>query len=67
MPFGVAFEVNGDKFEFSQEAMRCAEDLQRAWAELCGLLDRGSERISGAKGCLKSLKWLRLALGSCGT
>eukprot|EP00438_Fugacium_kawagutii_P025528 Skav228455 [mRNA] locus=scaffold1058:204169:216090:- [translate_table: standard] len=32
--------VNGDKFEFSQEAMQCAEDLQRAWSELCGLLER---------------------------
>eukprot|EP00929_Paragymnodinium_shiwhaense_P053019 TRINITY_DN26550_c0_g1_i1.p1 TRINITY_DN26550_c0_g1~~TRINITY_DN26550_c0_g1_i1.p1 ORF type:complete len:538 (-),score=144.25 TRINITY_DN26550_c0_g1_i1:328-1941(-) len=32
--------VNGDKFEFSQEAMRRAEALQRAWAELGGLLER---------------------------
>lgn len=34
--------VNGDKFEFSAEAMRRAEALQRAWADLCLLLDRWS-------------------------
>jgi len=32
--------VNGDKFEFSQEAMQCAEDLQRGWSDMCLLLDR---------------------------
>lgn len=35
--------VNGDKFEFSAEAMRRAEALQRAWSELGGLLDRWSQ------------------------
>eukprot|EP00927_Polykrikos_kofoidii_P037337 TRINITY_DN31489_c0_g1_i1.p1 TRINITY_DN31489_c0_g1~~TRINITY_DN31489_c0_g1_i1.p1 ORF type:complete len:537 (-),score=98.33 TRINITY_DN31489_c0_g1_i1:50-1660(-) len=34
--------VNGDKFEFSAEAMRRAEALQRAWSELGGLLERWS-------------------------
>lgn len=32
--------VNGDKFEFSAEAMRRAEELQRAWSELGSLLER---------------------------
>mmetsp|Transcript_28043 Transcript_28043/g.74162 ORF Transcript_28043/g.74162 Transcript_28043/m.74162 type:complete len:515 (-) Transcript_28043:337-1881(-) len=32
--------VNGDKFEFSAEAMHRAEVLQRAWAELCSMLER---------------------------
>jgi len=32
--------VNGDKFEFSAEAMRRAEALQRSWAEFGSLLDR---------------------------
>lgn len=32
--------VNGDKFEFSAEAMRRAEALQRVWAELSTLLER---------------------------
>lgn len=35
--------VNGDKFEFSAEAMRRAEALQRAWAELGTLLERWSQ------------------------
>lgn len=35
--------VNGDKFEFSAEAMRRAEALQRAWTELGTLLERWSE------------------------
>merc|ERR1719313_2527746 len=35
--------VNGDKFEFTAEAMRRAEALQRAWSELGGLLDRWSQ------------------------
>eukprot|EP00913_Durusdinium_trenchii_P012675 g11902.t1 len=41
--------VNGDKFEFSQEAMQCAEDLQRAWSELCHLLDRWKSGDAGDK------------------
>lgn len=32
--------VNGDKFEFSAEAMRRAEALQRCWADLAVLLER---------------------------
>jgi len=32
--------VNGDTFEFTAEAMRRAEALQRAWAELGALIDR---------------------------
>jgi len=32
--------VNGDKFEFSQEAMRRSEVLQKAWSELGTLLER---------------------------
>lgn len=32
--------VNGDKFEFSPEAIRRAEMLQRAWSQLGTLLDR---------------------------
>lgn len=35
--------VNGDKFEFSTEAMRRAETLQRAWWELCASLERWSQ------------------------
>ncbi|CAK9067126.1 unnamed protein product, partial [Durusdinium trenchii] len=35
--------VNGDKFEFSQE------DLQRAWSELCHLLDRWKSGDAGDK------------------
>jgi hypothetical protein len=35
--------VNGDKFEFSAEAMRRAEALQRAWTELGALLERWSQ------------------------
>jgi hypothetical protein len=35
--------VNGDKFEFSAEAMRRAEALQRAWSELAVLLERWSQ------------------------
>jgi len=35
-----AIWVNGDKFEFSAEAMRRAKALQRAWAELNQMLDR---------------------------
>lgn len=34
--------VNGDKFEFSAEAMRRAEALQRSWSDLCALLERWS-------------------------
>lgn len=41
--------VNGDKFEFSQEAMQCAEDLQRAWSELCALLERWKGGDPGEK------------------
>lgn len=41
--------VNGDKFEFSQEAMQCAEDLQRAWSELCALLERWKAGDPGDK------------------
>eukprot|EP00434_Breviolum_minutum_P016369 symbB.v1.2.014428.t1/scaffold1000.1/size145704/19 len=32
--------VNGDKFEFSAEAMRRAEALQRCWSDLAVLLER---------------------------
>eukprot|EP00931_Biecheleriopsis_adriatica_P050275 TRINITY_DN2909_c0_g2_i1.p1 TRINITY_DN2909_c0_g2~~TRINITY_DN2909_c0_g2_i1.p1 ORF type:complete len:514 (+),score=96.15 TRINITY_DN2909_c0_g2_i1:137-1678(+) len=32
--------VNGDKFEFSEEAMTFAQALQRNWAELCTILHR---------------------------
>jgi len=32
--------VNGDKFEFSAEALRRAEELQRSWSELGLLLER---------------------------
>eukprot|EP00931_Biecheleriopsis_adriatica_P050274 TRINITY_DN2909_c0_g1_i2.p1 TRINITY_DN2909_c0_g1~~TRINITY_DN2909_c0_g1_i2.p1 ORF type:complete len:535 (+),score=102.42 TRINITY_DN2909_c0_g1_i2:75-1679(+) len=32
--------VNGDKFEFSAEAMRRAEALQRSWSDLGTVLDR---------------------------
>jgi len=35
-----AIWVNGDKFEFSAEAMRRAKALQRAWLELIALLER---------------------------
>jgi len=35
--------VNGDKFEFSAEAMRRAEALQRAWWELGAVLERWSQ------------------------
>lgn len=35
-----AIWVNGDKFEFSAEAMRRAKALQRAWTELVALLER---------------------------
>jgi len=35
--------VNGDKFEFSAEAMRRAEALQRAWTELGTMLERWSQ------------------------
>jgi len=35
--------VNGDKFEFSQEAMRRADALQSRWSELCALLDLWSQ------------------------
>jgi hypothetical protein len=35
--------VNGDKFEFSAEAMRRAEALQKAWTDLGSLLDRWSQ------------------------
>lgn len=35
--------VNGDKFEFSAEAMRRAEALQRAWTDLGVLLERWSQ------------------------
>uniref|UniRef100_A0A6U9B4D3 Uncharacterized protein n=1 Tax=Zooxanthella nutricula TaxID=1333877 RepID=A0A6U9B4D3_9DINO len=35
--------VNGDKFEFSAEAMRRAEALQRAWWDLGAVLARWSE------------------------
>mmetsp|Transcript_86791 Transcript_86791/g.218470 ORF Transcript_86791/g.218470 Transcript_86791/m.218470 type:complete len:535 (-) Transcript_86791:127-1731(-) len=35
--------VNGDKFEFSAEAMRRAEALQRSWSELAALLERWSQ------------------------
>jgi len=38
--------VNGDKFEFSAEAMRRAEALQKAWAEVCALLARWSQAES---------------------
>jgi len=34
--------VNGDKFEFSAEAMRRADALQHAWSELSALLGRWS-------------------------
>lgn len=37
--------VNGDKFEFSAEAMRRAEALQRTWAELGSLLERWSQAV----------------------
>uniref|UniRef100_A0A7S0F9X3 Uncharacterized protein n=1 Tax=Pyrodinium bahamense TaxID=73915 RepID=A0A7S0F9X3_9DINO len=35
--------VNGDKFEFSTEAMRRAESLQRSWWELGAILERWSQ------------------------
>jgi len=35
--------VNGEKFEFSAEAMRRARAMQRAWSELCMLLERWSQ------------------------
>lgn len=35
--------VNGDKFEFSAEAMRRAEALQRSWAEVSSLLERWNQ------------------------
>jgi len=35
--------VNGDKFEFSSEAMRRAEALQRAWWELGSILERWTQ------------------------
>mmetsp|Transcript_44794 Transcript_44794/g.130456 ORF Transcript_44794/g.130456 Transcript_44794/m.130456 type:complete len:537 (-) Transcript_44794:208-1818(-) len=35
--------VNGDKFEFSAEAMRRAEALQRAWWDLGSVLERWSQ------------------------
>jgi len=35
--------VNGDKFEFSAEAMRRAEGLQRTWTELGSQLERWSQ------------------------
>ncbi|CAE8619854.1 unnamed protein product, partial [Polarella glacialis] len=35
--------VNGDKFEFSAEAMRRAEALQRSWAELGTMLERWNQ------------------------
>jgi hypothetical protein len=35
--------VNGDKFEFSAEAMRRAEELQRTWWQLGLVLERWSE------------------------
>mmetsp|Transcript_142773 Transcript_142773/g.397704 ORF Transcript_142773/g.397704 Transcript_142773/m.397704 type:complete len:539 (+) Transcript_142773:162-1778(+) len=35
--------VNGEKFEFSIEAMRRAQALQRAWSELGALLERWSQ------------------------
>jgi len=38
--------VNGDKFEFSAEAMRRAEALQKAWADVCALLARWSQAES---------------------
>mmetsp|Transcript_75303 Transcript_75303/g.156870 ORF Transcript_75303/g.156870 Transcript_75303/m.156870 type:complete len:546 (-) Transcript_75303:202-1839(-) len=37
--------VNGDKFEFSAEAMRRAESLQRSWADLCSLLERWHQAL----------------------
>lgn len=41
--------VNGDKFEFSAEAMRRAEALQRAWAELGVLLTRWGQSSDQAR------------------
>jgi len=35
--------VNGDKFEFSAEAMRRAEALQRTWSEMAQLLERWNQ------------------------
>eukprot|EP00747_Dinoflagellata_sp_TGD_P214957 gnl/TRDRNA2_/TRDRNA2_87748_c0_seq1.p1 gnl/TRDRNA2_/TRDRNA2_87748_c0~~gnl/TRDRNA2_/TRDRNA2_87748_c0_seq1.p1 ORF type:complete len:574 (-),score=112.71 gnl/TRDRNA2_/TRDRNA2_87748_c0_seq1:113-1738(-) len=42
--------VNGDKFEFSAEAMRRAEALQHAWTDLGMLLERWSQAIEQPRG-----------------
>lgn len=39
--------VNGDKFEFSAEAMRRAEELQRTWWQLGVVLERWNEAQEG--------------------
>ncbi|CAE7420037.1 unnamed protein product [Symbiodinium sp. CCMP2456] len=42
--------VNGDKFEFSAEAMRRAEALQRCWADLATLLERwNTEQVRASR------------------
>jgi len=48
--------VNGDKFEFSAEAMRRAEALQRAWAELGTLLERFSQACEQPRSVTRPLR-----------
>mmetsp|Transcript_41996 Transcript_41996/g.97795 ORF Transcript_41996/g.97795 Transcript_41996/m.97795 type:complete len:530 (+) Transcript_41996:29-1618(+) len=46
--------VNGDKFEFSAEAMRRAEALQRCWSDLATLLERWNAEQMRATRPMKS-------------
>eukprot|EP00440_Ansanella_granifera_P009159 gb/GFBE01009921.1/.p1 GENE.gb/GFBE01009921.1/~~gb/GFBE01009921.1/.p1 ORF type:complete len:530 (+),score=107.52 gb/GFBE01009921.1/:1-1590(+) len=58
--------VNGDKFEFSAEAMRCAEALQRSWGAMSACLERWSrsseQPLTFSKPAHKELKNTLLAL-----
>ncbi|CAK9050840.1 unnamed protein product [Durusdinium trenchii] len=56
--------VNGDKFEFSAEAMRRAEALQRCWADLAVLLERWNSEARAHRPARSELRSALVALDS---
>mmetsp|Transcript_93984 Transcript_93984/g.271683 ORF Transcript_93984/g.271683 Transcript_93984/m.271683 type:complete len:524 (-) Transcript_93984:315-1886(-) len=57
-----AIWVNGDKFEFSAEAMRRAELLQQAWWSLGTVLDRWAQTSRGQRASRAELRSAMVAL-----